>query len=233
MTKDSVEKDGTQVEPTTEGSESVSSQQSSPATSDIETQIKALQRTVDQLARATQSNKDRAVKQTNQRLDALEGDVRQVLQLAQQKGLSVSDVLNQMDEQEERESRELLLEMARSWKGGVQPGTSRGSGVQTGVDVDAVLSDLELSGEDLRVKAFRAREFTNEAEALREAIALKKTISTKQPSEADNPSTIAKAGSASKQDELMREYTEGSKNLRGQALINYKMQMRKKGLRIS
>lgn len=231
MTTDSVERDGTQAEPNAEGSKSTSSQPSSQAASDVESVVKQLQTQVTQLARQLQSEKDRAVKQTNKRLDALEGDVRQVLQVAQQRNMSLADVLSELDEQESKEERQLILDMARSWKSGLQTQTPGGTGKGDGIDVGAVLSDLELSDSDIRVKEFRSRQFASEAEALREAIALKKKISTIQPSEADNPSAVSKNANTSQQEALMREYQEGSKNLRGQALINYKMQMRKKGLR--
>jgi hypothetical protein len=188
------------------------------------------------LARKLQSDKDRAVKKTNERLDLIEGDLRTVLQQAQQSGKSVSDILTEMDATEEQEARRAFLEVAQQLRSGKFPGQVQGSGQEQGVDVSKVLEELALSEadkEDVRVKTYQATKFASEADAYRAAVALQKSLIAK-PSEADLPSDIAKQrASAGKQDQLIAEYNEGSKKLFGQALINYKAEMRKKGLRIS
>lgn len=229
MTKDSAELDGTEVEPTTEGSKSGSGQPSSAA-SNVESEIKQLKATVESLTRIIQSDKDRAVKKVGQRLDAVEGSLREVLQSAKKENLSVDDILSNLDAEAAREERELVLEMARAFKAG-GPSSLGGNQQKSGVDVDAILSDLELNKDDLRVKEFRSRNFQNREEALSSAIALRKSITTKQPSDADTPSDVSKESLQSKQAQLQQQYDEGSKNLRGQALINFKMKMRKQGLR--
>jgi hypothetical protein len=181
--------------------------------------------------RSTQSEKDKAVKQTNQRLDGLEGDIRSVLQQAVKDGRSISDVISDFDAEEDREARRLTLEMAKAFKEGKFPGQGSGGSEQTsGVKVDEVVQELELPVEDLRVKEFMSRKFTDKAEAYREAAKLTKIL-TRQPSEADKAGeTSQRTSDAPALVKLQQEYDEGSKNLRGQSLINFKMKMRQKGL---
>jgi polyhydroxyalkanoate synthesis regulator phasin len=142
-------------------------------------------------------------------------------------------VLGEIEADEERESREALLEMARAYKSERASGANGLGGQQTsGVDVTNVLRELELDESDTRVQNFRARNFSSESEAYREAALLLKSITSKQPSDADLPSGVAKG--AMKPDEaqrLMQEYEQKSKTARGQALVNLKMEYRKKGLR--
>lgn len=181
--------------------------------------------------RSTQSEKDKAVKQTNQRLDGLEGDLRSVLQKASQEGQSISDVLTSLDAEEERQARQSMLEVARMFKEGKFPGQGSGGSESTsGVKVAEVVQELELPLEDLRVKEFMSRNFSDKAEAYREAAKLTKSL-LRQPSDAD------KAGEPSGRQsdvptlqKLQEEYNTRSQNLRGQALINLKAEMRKKGL---
>jgi hypothetical protein len=110
---------------------------------------------------------------------------------------------------------------------------AQGSAQASGVDVTNVLRELELDETDTRVQEFRSRSFGSEAEAYREAAKLLKTISTRQPSAADMPSPVGRgATTATKLEQLRQEYDSRSKNLRGQQLINLKMEMRKKGLNV-
>jgi hypothetical protein len=234
--KDSVVDKGTESETTDEGSDKAASQRSSQQDADVSAQIQQLNQQVQQLTRRLQSDKDRAVKKTNERLDVIEGDLRTVLQQAQQSGKSVTDILTEMDATEEQEARRAFLEVAQQLRSGKFPGQVQGSGQEQGVDVSKVLEELALSEadrEDVRVKTYQATKFASEADAYRAAVALQKSLIAK-PSEADLPSDIAKQrASAGKQEQLVAEYNEGSKKLFGQALINYKAEMRKKGLRIS
>jgi hypothetical protein len=181
--------------------------------------------------RTTQSEKDKAVKQTNQRLDGLEGDIRSVLQKASQDGQSISDVLTSLDVEEERQARQSMLEVARMFKEGKFPGQGSGGSEQTsGVTVTEVVQELELPVDDLRVKEFMSRNFTDRAEAYREAAKLTKSL-LRQPSDADKAGDLSQRQSdVPAMQKLQEEYNTRSANLRGQALINLKAEMRKKGL---
>jgi hypothetical protein len=235
MAQDSAELDGTTDGANDGGSESGNGQQRSATGTDVAKTLADLQQKVDLLTRSLQSDKDRAVKKVGQRLDAIEGDLREVLQTAKREGKSVDDVLADIESAEEREMREALREMARSFKDGkFQASGQGGSSKQTGVDVSEVLADLELDAEDTRVQAFRAKPFASIDEAYREGAKLRKSIKTTQPSDADQASNVATPrGPAPKQDQLMKEYREGSKDLYGRQLLLYKQEMRKKGLNIS
>jgi hypothetical protein len=208
-------------------------QQSSITVTETAKQIQALRTQVEELTRGLQSSKDKGIAKTNQRIDSLEKDIKSVLKSAAQRGQSVQEVLGEIEADEERESREALLEMARAYKSERTSGANGLGGQQTsGVDVTNVLRELELDESDTRVQEFRARNFSSESEAYKQAALLLKSITTRQPSEADLPSGVAKG--AMKPDEvqrLMQEYEQKSKNLRGQALVNLKMEYRKKGLR--
>lgn len=196
----------------------------------------SLNQTVQTLARQLQSDKDRAVKGVSQRIDGVEKDLKTILQLAEKEGKSVTDLIKAVEYDEEREFRETIKQMAQSFKnGGLPQQSSGGTGQSQGVDVNQVLKDLELDVTDVRVREYvgRSGTFATREQALLEAAKLVKSLSRK-PTDADEPSNVSeRAQAGSKQDALMSEYKEGSKNLTGNALINYKMQMRKKGLQIS
>jgi hypothetical protein len=233
MAQDSEVKDGTEEKPNSESSNSKTGQRSSSAETDVVAQLNKLQTEFDKLSRRLQGEKDRAVKQTNQRLDVLEGDIRTVLQQAAQQGKTVTDVLSDMDEAEERETRQLLVEMARTFKNGGQQSGSRQE-AQSGVDVSEVVNELGLDTEDASVKAFMAKSHGSLAEAYREGGKLLRQIAFNQPSDGDQTSHVArKPAPASSQEKLMQEYREGSKGLTGRNLIMFKQQMREKGLEIS
>lgn len=207
--------------------------QSSIAVAETAKQLETLQKQVELLTRQLQSSKDKAVAKTNQRIDNLEKDLKSVLQDALKNGQSVQDVLGSIEAEEERETKETLRELARAYKEGRSPtSTSRGSDDADGVDVTKVLRELELDETDTRVLAFKAQSFSSEAEAYRQGALLFKQITSKQPSAADMPTGVARTqGQPSNQEKLMQEYERRKENLRGQALINLKMEMRKKGLR--
>lgn len=223
--------DGTVEGANLEGSNSEGGQQSSNTGTDSATQLKALQDKVDALARSLQSEKDKGIARTNQRIDKLEGDIKDVLRTAVKSGKSTQDLLNEIEATEEAESRQAMREMALAFKTGKFPAMGGGgSADQNGVDVSSVIRELELDPEDIRVKAFVAKGYSSEAEAYREGAKLIKSIT--KPSDAELPSSVASGRSApSKNEALMQEYIQKSQGLRGQALINLKMQYRKKGLR--
>jgi hypothetical protein len=236
---DSAELEGTQ-DSQSKGSNNKSGQQGSEPEYVTVEQFKEIQKTLDLVSRQLQSNKDRAVKHTNERLggvderlDGVEKDLKQVLQLAAKDGKSVNDLLSEVESQEEADFRKTMKLIAESFKNGNPQANSFGSEKAKGVDVSEVLKELELDSNDVRVKDFANRTFESREQALLEGVKLVKTIISRQPSDADKPSgTSDRAKAANKQEALQAEYDEGSKKLHGQALINFKMEMRKKGLQI-
>lgn len=231
--KDSALDKGTSEQPNSESSDKSNGQHNSEAEYITKTEFLRIEKQIQDMARLVQSEKDRSVKKANQRIDKLEGDIRTVLQTAVSEGKSVGDLLSQIERDEEAETRQLLRELALNAKNGLAPKSSGGTQEDGKVDASVVISELELPADDIRVKSFATRTFSSEAEAYREAAKLAKSLS-KQPSDADRSSEeSARKTFATQQERLMNEYTEGSKNLRGNALIQYKQAMRKKGLDIN
>jgi len=233
--KDSAALEGTQGSQP-EGSKGEAGQQGSgqPEFVTVE-QFKLIQTALEETRRLLQGDKDRAVKKTNERLDGVEKNLKEVLQLAKRDGKSVEDLLNEVESNDEAEFRKTMKDIAVAFQSGKFPTqASRGSEDSQGVNVSEVLSALELDIEDARVKAFAGRKFESKEQALLEGAKLVKTILSKQPTDADKPGGEQdRTVIASKQERLMNEYREGSKNLYGQQLIQFKMEMRKKGLAIS
>lgn len=235
MTKPDSDGEGTQ-DSQSESSNSQSNQKGSSGEAQYVTveQFQTLNQSIENLRRSFQSDKDKGIKRVEQKVDAVEGDLRTILQQASQSGKSVGDILSELEAQEEREARQAMLEMSRAFREGKLSGDSRGSGQQQGVNTSAVMAELELDESDTRVQAFRAKTFTSETEAYREGAKLLKQISTNQPSDADSPSKEGKRQSVpANEEQLQQEYQQRSKDLNGRALLNLKMEMRKKGLSIS
>ena len=226
--------DGTQASQA-EGSNTTPNQKGSSGEEQYVTvaQFQQLNQSIESLRRAMQSDKDKGIKRVEGRLDGIEGSVKEVLQSYSRSGKSIEDLVGDLQEQEEREFRSQQRELVEMLRTGRLPGGSGGTG-QQGVDVSSVLTELELPSDDVRVQAFRSRQFANEAEAYREGAKLQKQILTKQPSDADAPSSEGKRQSAATdQRALMQEYQERSSKLHGQQLLRLKAEMRQKGLEIS
>lgn len=186
-----------------------------------------LNQTLEAMRRSLQSEKDKGVK----RLEGEVGELKQILQ--SYRGKSTDEILQDLEEQEEREARQAVIEMARGFREGRFPERESRQDSQKGVDVAGVLKELELDDSDTRVQAFRSRAFQSETEAYREAAKLVKQINTTRPDEADQPSITNKRLSASSQEELRKEYDRRSEKLYGPALLKLKKEMREKGLEIS
>jgi len=193
-----------------------------------------LQGQFETLRRSQQSDKDKGIKQTNQRIDALEGDFRTVLQQALQKGQNISDVISELDASEEAALRREQRELFQALKEGRLPlAQSGGSGESGGVNVAQALQELNLDANDTRVQAFRARTFASEAELYREAAKLQAQILTRQPSDADKTSKESERQEKPEaQEALKQEYNERSKGLFGMQLISLQREMRRKGMNI-
>jgi hypothetical protein len=194
-------------------------------------QFNSLNQGIEALRRSLQSEKDKGIK----KVQAEVGELREVLQSYAQGGKSIHDILGDLEAQEEREARQATLELAKMFRESRMSGSgSGGTGALQGVDVSAVLTELELDPTDTRVQEFRAKKFANETEAYREGAKLQKQILTKQPSDADKPSPEGRRqASPQGQDALMQEYNERSQKLYGHALLRLKTEMRGKGLEIS
>jgi len=234
MATDSAIDDGTQEAATSESSNEQSGQQSSSKDTITVEQFNELKRQIDLVNRQLQSDKDRAVKQTNQRLDGVEKSLKEVLQAAKSQGKSIDEVLDEYNQEETIATQNMLREMAQAWKAGQFPQSGSRQGQQSGVDVTSVLSDLELDASDVRVKEFASRQFASKEEAYKQGALLVKSISKTQPSDADKAESAGqRARPAGNQERLMQEYREGSKNLFGMQLTRYKQSMREKGLEIS
>lgn len=232
MTQSDSPSKGTQESANSKGSDNDGNQEgrSTPQYATVD-QVAQLNQSIESLRRAMQSDKDKGIKRVESRLNSFEGDVRTALQRYAQEGKSAADVVADLEAQEEQEFRQTQRELVQALREGRVPGNGSGGTGQQGVDVSAVLAELELDANDTRVQEFRSKQFTNPAEAYREAAKLQKQILTKQPSDADNPSRESKRQSAPSDIEaLQQEYNERSAKLHGQALLRYKREMRAKGL---
>lgn len=222
---------GTEEKAISEGSDKGSNQKGSSEQEYVSVaEFNKLQNTIESLRRSLQSDKDKGVKKVNERVNALEGDLRTVLQSAMREGRSIGDVLDAIEQEEERSTQQTLKELADAFRSGNFQKSSHGSEEQAGVDGSSVVDELELDKNDMRVKDFMGKSFATEKEALREGAKLLKTILKTQPSDADEPSSVARRQpNPSEQERLNEEYKDGSKGLYGQALIRFKQKMRAKG----
>lgn len=179
--------------------------------------------------RANQSNKDKAVAKVNQRLDSFESYMAE-LRSAKEKGLSVEDLIEAQERNERASLDEDIRFIAQKLRG--EQGVSLAGNPSNG-HAQKVVESLGLDKSDSRVATFATKAFASEAEAALEAVKLVNQIQTKKPTDADLPAGQTKSQRHDIQEQLMAEYNEGSKNLFGAQLIDFKMQMRKKGLDIS
>lgn len=143
---------GTPIPPASEGGV----QHSSEAVSIPKEQWVQLQKTIERLERETQSDKDRAVKRTNERIDKFEKEYIPVLDRVvalMGEGISKEQALNIVNaEEDEREFRGTVKEVAQLLKGGKLPtGTQSGNGVQSGGVVSEVIKQYGLDENDPEV----------------------------------------------------------------------------------
>lgn len=238
MTKDSAGVEGTQENANSEGSGNEAGQRSSGQSEYVTVeQFREIQNQLRLIQRTTQGDKDRAVRATNERVDKIETDLKQVLQRAAKEGKSASEVVQEMNEQERSYNEQLITDMARAFKEGKFPQpASQGSGSDGEVDMMNVIEDFGLDIEDRRVAAFATQSFETIEAAERAAVALLKKINkTSAPSESERPVREGDAGRPTpKLEQLRAQYDEEIKNARGvKAVTNVKMKYRKMGLPIS
>ena len=121
------------------------------------TEWENIQKTIKRLDDETRSNKDRAVKKTNERLDEFEERFQstfdRVYSLMEQHGISKEAALGVVKQQdEEAETKAYIREIRETLKGGVLPtSTTHGSGVPSGGKVAEVVKEYGLDENDAEV----------------------------------------------------------------------------------
>lgn len=177
----------------------------------------ALQARLDAIERRTQSDKDRAVRKANERLDKLEEGVRPLLERAAKEGKSVSDVLTELDQQDEIEFKQAMREMLSAIKTGTLPIPAAGKPAGGGSDAAQVFVNkgLDLSEPDVQAALAEA----NGKSALEaELIALRlKDRKTSQPNPKPAQGSAISGGAPQTQstaDEIERGYREAVSKVR-------------------
>lgn len=147
--------DGQQFSEGSEGqpnpADSVGNDKPSSETVNIpKTEWETIQKTIKRLDDETRSNKDRAVKKTNERLDEFEERFQstfdRVYSLMEQHGITKEAALNVVKQQDEdAETKAYIREIRETLKGGALPtSTTRGSGVPSGGKVAEVVQEYGL-----------------------------------------------------------------------------------------
>lgn len=113
----------------------------------------AFNQKLQKLESGLQSDKDRAVRRTNERLDKLEGDLRPMLERALQhtaSGKSAEEALRLVQsENEDNLTKQALAEFAQAWRSGTLPaGFGAGNAQNQGVDMTSVLAAYGLDPKD-------------------------------------------------------------------------------------
>jgi len=108
-----------------------------------------VQKTLKRLEDTTRSDKDRAVKKTNERLDGLESKVQEtldrVLELMQEHGISKEEAMTVVKSQDEDiETKEALREIRQALREGILPAGLRGNAEPVGDRVAEVAKEFEL-----------------------------------------------------------------------------------------
>ena len=208
-TLDSTSQEGTQESPNSEGSVSGNGQQSSYVTKE---QFDSLMSRLDKFERAAQSDKDRAVKRTNERLDGLEAQVKPILERAavlMKGGADPNEALTQA--QSEHEEVELKQAMREFFKGGKLPSQPEGNGESKGVDVQSVIAEYGLDLNNPEVKlAFDGKQFNSLEQAELTAARLLKPKPT--PTAAQTPAKPSSPAQVIDADSLIAEFNELSKH---------------------
>lgn len=157
--------------------------------------------------RGKQAGKDRAVSDTNKRLDKLEGDVRPILERAQQEGKSVGDVLADLNRQQEADDRQVMRDFVNALREGKLPGSVTGNDQSKGVDAAKVFEQVGLKSDDPDVAIELGKQFENAEQAELAAFRLRERISKKpNPTQAQNPALTNNDAPKADLDALSAEY---------------------------
>lgn len=167
-TTDSTTLDGTPETPLSDGSQG-QVQQGSESVNITKREWDELQKTLKRLDDETRSNKDRAVKKTNEKLEALEEKLSPVFEnFAKliQEGKSPNEAYAKVkSEQDEAEDKQALRELAQAVKSGTLSSLFAGNKQETDVNVDEVIAEYGLDGNSIEVRAAFNRKFGSREEA--------------------------------------------------------------------
>lgn len=179
----------------------------------------AVQKTLQRLDNDTRSNKDRAVKRTNERMDELQTRVDRVFAVMEQFNISKEDAFQVVESQDaEAEKDKMIREMYQSFKGGT-PNSASGNAPVGGGKVAEVVKEFGLDENDAEiVDVYKRYSSPDEQEKAVLRIAAKRS---NQPSISAAPSMGGKPLQsvdvnqlAEEHSRLMKNPTENMKRLR-------------------
>lgn len=235
-TLDSDPEVGTGGAPTPPASGPEGDQQDSKAAYVAKAEFDALVKRLQRLESGAQSEKDRAVKRTNERLDKLEGDVKPLLERAAQliaKGSSPEDAIAQVNsEQEEELDRRAIRELVSALKSGTLPVPSAGTGQGQGAGVADVIAKAKLDPANPQVVEL-VRQHGHDLTEL--ALEAGKLAAREKPApDLSAAPPMTGSGSVAVTPEALRaEYEKKLKTTRGpDAVARLKQEYRRKGLNI-
>jgi hypothetical protein len=195
-------------------------------------EFNTLFKTVETLKSEDRSQKDKAVKNVNERIGRLEESVNPLLERAalfMQQGDSPKVAIQKAnDEFDEAETKGALRELAQAWKSGklFSPGT--GTAQDVNGEVAQVFARYGVSANDpVAVKFYGLTGDKLHAAVADYALEKTKIIPP------DSSEVGALQSAPASQRGLMEEYEKQVKGLRGNAVIEKKMEFRKRGLDIN
>ncbi len=176
------------------------------------TEWEQIQKTIKRLDDETRSNKDRAVKKTNERLDEFEERFQstfdRVYSLMEQHGISKEAALGVVKQQdEEAETKAYIREIRETLKSGVLPtSASSGSGVPSGGKVAEVVKEFGIDENDADViDIYRRHSDPNEQE--KAALRLAASRARKEnPSISASPTIQGRPNAPAGIEQLTKEY---------------------------
>lgn len=178
-----------------------------------------LQQDIQTLKSGLQSDKDRAVRSANQRMDKLESELRPLFERVHQFGAqnkSFDEALSTVRaEQDEQDFRNAVRDLAGKLNGGALPAAAgAGNTGGAGVDVDAVFTQYGLDLKDPFVAGkLGGKTFANSEEAeLTAGRILREKLSTPAASDAQQSATSGTVTQTANLDELYARYAEAFKN---------------------
>jgi len=176
------------------------------------TEWENIQKTIKRLDDETRSNKDRAVKKTNERLDEFEERFQstfdRVYSLMEQHGISKEAALGVVKQQdEEAETKAYIREIRETLKSGVLPtSTTPGSGVPSGGKVAEVVKEFGLDENDTEVIDIYRR-FNDPSDQEKAVLRLAASRARKEnPSVSASPTIQGRPNAPAGIEQLTKEY---------------------------
>ena len=241
-TLDSASPQGTEGTPIPSSSDSGNGQPSSDTVNLTKAEYDKLQKRLERLESEDRSAKDRAVKNTNKRIEDLETKVTPLLERAAEiikDGKSPQDALQQAQkEQDDLEEKQLLRDFLKKNVSGKLPTESNGNATPEGVKVADVIKEYNLDGNDPEViAAVISKNFANETEAKLAAanIALRRLNSTPPNPAASTASvgtTAQQGGDLKGQYERRLDELQKMGRPNPSQIADLKSEFRKKGLEV-